>query len=310
VASKERIYFAGRMIMVGGEKVVTDRLGSVVRKGTTNMAYYPYGQERTSTPNDTAKFGTYTRDAATGLDYAMTRYYQSTWGRFTTADQGPPVLKIPQSWNRYLYSWNDPVNLSDPDGMLPAAPPGCMAYPFGVAGGSIDTSSNCPPGYAEVDGWGGGNWSSISLTGQVHNAVTLLEDIVGAVVSPAGRGYGITVEADFFNYMADVGAIRIGADGVVRIGGILVSIEVIAQSGGAVIPFLTNPVTITVVGVAALGAVAYYMARRAALDDMQKVRRECEDLAHAQADRLGWIRYGKEWVKYYSECIRTRVWTK
>jgi len=45
-------------------------------------AYYPYGQERgTVTENDTAKFGTYTRDAATGLDYAMNRYYQSTWGR-------------------------------------------------------------------------------------------------------------------------------------------------------------------------------------------------------------------------------------
>jgi RHS repeat-associated protein len=51
------------------------------------LRYYPYGQEMGSvTDNDTAKFGTYTRDGATGLDYAMNRYYQSTWGRFTSPD--------------------------------------------------------------------------------------------------------------------------------------------------------------------------------------------------------------------------------
>jgi RHS repeat-associated protein len=51
------------------------------------MRYYPYGQEvGTATANDVAKFGTYTRDSATGLDYAMNRYYQSWWGRFTNPD--------------------------------------------------------------------------------------------------------------------------------------------------------------------------------------------------------------------------------
>jgi RHS repeat-associated protein len=71
----------------------------------TRMSYYPYGQEIGTTANDTVKFGTYTRDAATGLDYAMNRYYQSTWGRFTSPDpyrtSGGP--EDPGSWNRYAY---------------------------------------------------------------------------------------------------------------------------------------------------------------------------------------------------------------
>ena len=44
--------------------------------------YHPYGQEvGTAAANDVTKFGTYTRDSGSGLDYAMNRYYQSTWGR-------------------------------------------------------------------------------------------------------------------------------------------------------------------------------------------------------------------------------------
>ncbi len=53
--------------------------GGATATSGVKMRYYPYGQEvGTATANDTAKFGTYTRDAASGLDYAMNRYYQST----------------------------------------------------------------------------------------------------------------------------------------------------------------------------------------------------------------------------------------
>jgi hypothetical protein len=42
----------------------------------TRLRYYPYGQEiGTVTANDTAKFGTYTRDSGSGLDYAMNRLW-------------------------------------------------------------------------------------------------------------------------------------------------------------------------------------------------------------------------------------------
>src|ERR1051326_4849671 len=87
-----KAYFGGRLL--GNE----DRLGS---RGT----YYPYGEDRSvqNPANDNVKFATYTRDAATGLDYADQRYYASTFGRFMTPDPyrasaGPSDS---QSWNRY-----------------------------------------------------------------------------------------------------------------------------------------------------------------------------------------------------------------
>jgi RHS repeat-associated protein len=97
-----------------------DRLGSVTYRGYGGAAsYYPYGEEETPTANDTQKFATYTRDSATGLDYAQNRYYASQIGRFTTAD--PYVAsggsEAPQGWNRYAYVQNDPVNYGDPSGL-------------------------------------------------------------------------------------------------------------------------------------------------------------------------------------------------
>lgn len=83
-------------------------------------AYYPYGQERGSgTPNDRVKFGTYRRDADTGLDYAMNRYYLSNWGRFMSPDPytNSAELANPRSWNRYAYVNGDPVNYADSAGL-------------------------------------------------------------------------------------------------------------------------------------------------------------------------------------------------
>ncbi len=68
-----RVYFGSKLIMRDGGNVGTDRLGSVRFGGTGGaMSYYPYGEERTSTPNGQEKFGTYFRDA-NGDDYAMAR---------------------------------------------------------------------------------------------------------------------------------------------------------------------------------------------------------------------------------------------
>jgi hypothetical protein len=46
------------------------------------------------------------------------RYYKVAWGRFLSVDPTwiSADLGKPQSWNRYSYVLNDPVNLTDPDG--------------------------------------------------------------------------------------------------------------------------------------------------------------------------------------------------
>ena len=86
--------------------------------------YFPYGQERTGiTPpnpaNDQEEFASYTRDAATGLDYADQRYYESLIGRFMRPDPfgGSARRSARQSWTRYNYTNNDPVNNFDPSGL-------------------------------------------------------------------------------------------------------------------------------------------------------------------------------------------------
>src|ERR1017187_4881534 len=107
-------YFAGRMVQQSGVTFIEDRLGS-------NGKYFPYGGERNypALPNDQVKFATYTRDSATGLDYADQRYYSSVLGRFLTADPYGPSARgtVPQSWDRYAYSFEDPINNFDPTGL-------------------------------------------------------------------------------------------------------------------------------------------------------------------------------------------------
>ena len=64
-----------------GAAFVPDRLGS-----NTAGKYYPYGEDRgTPIGNDQMKYATYTRDSATGMDYADQRYYSNQFGRFMTA---------------------------------------------------------------------------------------------------------------------------------------------------------------------------------------------------------------------------------
>src|SRR5271168_604854 len=46
----------------------------------------------------------------------MARYYDSTVARFCSADPLGGQLDDPQTWNRYAYARNDPINLIDPSG--------------------------------------------------------------------------------------------------------------------------------------------------------------------------------------------------
>ncbi len=122
----------GKKLIFDGNPVYPDRLGTNRSSGASYTSYstflgtagapsryLPYGEELTSTPNDHMKFGTYTRDSYTGLDYADQRYYASTYGRFNTTDPSAKSAKsdTPRSWNRYAYVQGDPANRKDPRGL-------------------------------------------------------------------------------------------------------------------------------------------------------------------------------------------------
>src|SRR6516164_576024 len=85
-ARSNNVYFGGKLVKSKGVVVATDRLGSVrANSSGESMRYYPYGEERTSTPDNREKFGTYTRDNPS-QDYADQRYYAAGTGRFNTPD--------------------------------------------------------------------------------------------------------------------------------------------------------------------------------------------------------------------------------
>ncbi len=155
-----RVYFGGRLVgqqvgTNGYQAVIQDRLGSVGK-------YYPYGEERNSPqlPNDQVKFATYTRDSATGNDYADQRYYTSTLGRFMTPDRVRGRATNPQSWDRYAYGSSDPVGLNDPTGLFPPPmyeTPDPFSDPsgdYGGGGGYCDPSdASCNDPCVGADGF-------------------------------------------------------------------------------------------------------------------------------------------------------------
>ncbi len=65
------------------------------------------------------QFTGYERDIEADLDFAEARYYDFRHGRFTSVD---PLLESgrpnnPQTWNRYIYVGNNPLNITDPTGL-------------------------------------------------------------------------------------------------------------------------------------------------------------------------------------------------
>ena len=139
----------------GTSYLTTDHLGStrVVTKQDKSVQarydYLPFGEElgagtgsRTSamkysgSDGTRQKFTSKERDAESGLDYFLARYYSSAQGRFTSPDEfagGPDELfdfsgaassnptfyadlTDPQSLNKYQYCYNNPLLYIDPDG--------------------------------------------------------------------------------------------------------------------------------------------------------------------------------------------------
>jgi RHS repeat-associated protein len=122
--------------------------GTQERPGMTTSAtavkesdYSPFGGVRVVVNNDpnAYKFTGKERDPESGLDYFGARYYAAQLGRFMSPDEftGGPVdafssndplvpgplpygdITNPQSLNKYAYTYNNPLNLVDPDGHCP-----------------------------------------------------------------------------------------------------------------------------------------------------------------------------------------------
>lgn len=120
-AVAERNYHVDHL---GTPRLITD----AGRRKLAIEAYLPFGGRAPG--GDTAWVGFHDRMRFTGherdgegstlrpaLDYMHARYYTPQWGRFLSVDPGVDWdASIPQSWNLYTYTRNNPVNATDPDG--------------------------------------------------------------------------------------------------------------------------------------------------------------------------------------------------
>jgi RHS repeat-associated protein len=195
---------------LGTPRMVADRTGGLA--GVRRHDYLPFGEElsagtggRTTVhgykqPNTLReRWATYERDDETGLDYAQARYYSSALGRFTSPDEfsgGPDELfdfvddaadnptfyadlTNPQSLNKYQYTYNNPLNMVDPDGHCPDCPT-MLTPPAGI--GLLGQILNNPGKALDV------TQTVISVIGVIPGAE--LADLANAAISTARGNYG------------------------------------------------------------------------------------------------------------------------
>jgi RHS repeat-associated protein len=119
---------------------LTDALGSS-RQLTYASAYDPYG-----TVTSTDRTYTGQRDVTgTGLmDYNF-RMYSPSLGRFISPDNIIPGMAISQSWNRYSYVLNNPVNANDPSGHKCVGEAGECLNNNGKTGGGFTGKTTTTP---------------------------------------------------------------------------------------------------------------------------------------------------------------------
>ena len=120
----------------------------------------PYGltMHNPSAHDDKLGFTGHIKDSATGLNYMQARYYDPLMGRFLSIDPVTFVdLPNPAQFNRYAYTWNDPINGTDPDGMQTCQQIGycggsqSLVAPHAQAGTSPEPSENTVAKRQETD---------------------------------------------------------------------------------------------------------------------------------------------------------------
>ena len=122
---------------LGSASLTTNASGAVVSQNR----YYPFGATRfTQGTRPTDLDFTGQRLDGTGLHFYNARYYASGLGRFISADTIVPDPTTSQAYNRYIYTFNNPVRYTDPtghcvDGLTTLA---CIAIGVGIALKVID----------------------------------------------------------------------------------------------------------------------------------------------------------------------------
>ncbi len=133
--------------------IYTDHLGTPATLVDGNFTvqsrqrYYPFGETRTDSGADLTSrgFTGHVENRGIGLTYMNARFYAPYLNRKLTADTIVPDPSNPQSFNRYSYVLNNPVNFTDPTGHYPVS---CRSEFYGGGGGCPDPLVT----FSEADG--------------------------------------------------------------------------------------------------------------------------------------------------------------
>lgn len=156
--------------------VITNRVGNVVQR----YQYGVYGKDIHT--QDPAGFQASTRftdqvfDADTGLYYYGARYYDPQLARFIQPDTVVPNGGGSQALNRYAYSFNNPLNYTDPSGHYPQM---SFSISFGQSGSGVS--------------WGGGYGSEWVWT---YNTKMISPAELDKQIEAAQKKPPITMEMD------------------------------------------------------------------------------------------------------------------
>jgi RHS repeat-associated protein len=94
-------------------RMITDANGNVAGQ----QGHYPFGEQWYSSNGSSEwMFTSYQHNPETGLEYAMARYYDPRTATFCSADPAEGNPDDPESWNRYAYARDNPINITDPSG--------------------------------------------------------------------------------------------------------------------------------------------------------------------------------------------------
>ncbi len=105
---------------LGSVRQLVDAQGNVVQSYT----YSPFGELIAAQGNRSSalRYTGEQSDDDTGLVYLRARWYDPSTGRFTTRDPFQGLAGYPQTQHAYVYSLNNPINVTDPSGEFVETP--------------------------------------------------------------------------------------------------------------------------------------------------------------------------------------------
>lgn len=187
LARVRRTATANVATFVHADHLGTARAGSSASGAVLWQDFHtPYGESLThpAATDDQGDFTGHIRDKQTGLTYMQARYYDPVIGRFLSVD---PVTMLdmdmnPNYFNRYAYTFNDPINAIDPDGRKVV-----FKHPTGTKNRFTRTQTRAAIKKISATPTGGQALKQLKDSSNVHT-INVGPTIRGNSTSPTGSG--------------------------------------------------------------------------------------------------------------------------